>query len=199
MGVCDDFGQGLVDRRRRRGSVAKRAASIDPPDDDGMAAAVKDTDSAGVDQSFRTSARSRPLVAGVVRHFDQGDVDRSAPVWSLRRLRTRRRLAGSGIPGRRPGEGTGLPKLVSSGRTPAQVSRRASTLLSSLGGPLRTFTEASPSGKARIAVALSSLALGWRTSSQRPGIILSVKAANARTFSVASSTGRKRPRTTAAR
>src|SRR4029450_1226316 len=93
-----------------------------------------------------------------------------------RRASRRLTLSGTGIPGLRPGEAVGVPYELTIGRTPAHVSRSASGESSSSGGPPRTLTEASPISSARISVAFSSFAFGWRTSAQRPGISFSVNA-----------------------
>ena len=60
-----------------------------------------------------------------------------------------------------------------------QTLRCASGESSSLGGPLRALTEASLIGRARIEVAFNSFASGLRTSSQRPGTSLLVRASSA--------------------
>src|ERR687888_2175899 len=106
----------------------------------------------------------------------------------------RRRTLGVGpMPGRSPGDGSGSPNAVTMGTTPAQVSSCASGVSSSSGGPDLVFTDASSMLIVRIVVALSSLRLGWRTSSQRPGRSLLVKAANAASRALSSSTWRKPP------
>ncbi len=105
-----------------------------------------------------------------------------------------RTLAESGIPGRSPGEGTGVPYDVTIGTTPAQVSSAASGESSSSGGPVRTLADASSISIARIVVALSSCAFGCRTSSHLPGRSFSVNASNAARRSASSSIRSKVPK-----
>lgn len=98
------------------------------------------------------------------------------------------------MPGLSPGEATGSRREVVSGMTPAQVSISASAVSSSSGGPDLRFTDASPIGMARIAVALSSRRLGPRTSLQRPGSSFSVKAFKATNRSAVPETDANRPK-----
>lgn len=66
---------------------------------------------------------------------------------------------------------------------------------SSPGGPVRILAEASSSGSATIAVALSSWAVGGRVSAHRPGAMRSAKASRAASFSSLSVIGRALPST----
>jgi len=58
-----------------------------------------------------------------------------------------RTLSARGIPLASPGDGCGSPKLVTMGKTPAHVGNSPSGEPSSLGGPTRTFADASSIGE----------------------------------------------------
>ena len=68
-----------------------------------------------------------------------------------------------------------------------------------MGGPVRTFADASARDMLNSAVAPSSLSVGWRAAAHRPGRTWSTTTCNAARFAWASRTSRKVPNTTADR
>ena len=97
------------------------------------------------------------------------------------------RRAAAGAPDRpargcRPGgAGTGRdrPQRSGPGRAPPRRAAPRPRTSPSSGPPVETFAEASPSGRERIAVALTSWRVGRRTASQRPGMTCSENARSA--------------------
>ena len=105
---------------------------------------------------------------------------------------------GSSMPGRRSGAGTGRPRCVRSGTTPAQASPATSSGGSS-GHPSDTLSDHSSIGRASTSVASSSRRVGRRSSAVRPGSNRSVTRSSARSRSAGSSTTVHRPKMTALR
>ena len=88
--------------------------------------------------------------------------------------------------------GSTAPALTVSGTTPAQVPAATSSG-SSLGPPVRAFTDASASGTAITAVAASSLRVFARSVAERPGTTWSTIRSSAWSRSAGSSTARAAP------
>lgn len=91
-----------------------------------------------------------------------------------------------------PGSGRGVPRTSASGTTPAQHGHVTSAG-SSIGGPVRTFADASFSGMRTTFVNANSFAEMGRNAAQRSGARRSTKARSARSRSRSPTTGSGRP------
>ena len=96
--------------------------------------------------------------------------------------------AGSGTFTGSTGSATGVPQVASSGSSPAQRPSSASGPSPSSGGPALTLTEASSRDSASSVVAASSLRLGRRAYSHRPGAACSLSTRSPSSFSSGSVT-----------